>query len=225
MPGKVQGGLDPREEPPSGSRAVTVEVAPGMSVTVLEAADADAVLASALDRGADPYAAIVWPAAIAAAQRLAGRVHAGDRVLDLGAGTGLCALTAARLGARATALDHDPAALSLLEAAAALQELRVEIRRFDLAGPERLPPADLVVLADVLYERPLALVAAGRALEALRHGAGVLVSDPDRVGRTEFVGHLAAAGVPVSFEEVTVTVPGESAPARVGVAWIALDSR
>ncbi len=76
---------------------VEVPVAPRLSITVLRASDADGVLEAAVSAGSDPDAAIVWPAAVAVAGELPRRLGAGERVLDLGAGTGLCALTAARL--------------------------------------------------------------------------------------------------------------------------------
>ncbi len=199
---------------------VDVPVAPGLTVTVLRARDPEHVLEAALSVGSDPYAAIVWPAAVVVAGELPGRVRVGERVLDLGAGTGLCALTAARLGARAHALDHDPAALAAVARAAALQGVRVHTSRFDLAGPEPLPPGELAILGDVLYEPGLARAAAARALEVLRRGGRIVVGDPARVGRGPFLEELAAAGFTAEFRERTVRVPGEAAESRVGVAWI-----
>ena len=217
---RVQVGSEPEREGPAGAwHRVPIAVAPGVVVTVLEAADAERVLSDALESGSDPYAAIVWPSGIAAAGEIVRHVRPGERVLDLGAGTGLCALTAARVGARATALDHDPRALELIGRAAALQGLLVEARPFDLASADDLPPADVVVLADVLYERALARVAARRTLEVLARGGRVLVGDPERVGREDFVAELDAAGIHVHFEERWVTPPGERR-ARVGVAWL-----
>jgi len=197
-----------------------VEVAPGLTVTVFQAGDPEHVLDDAVSAGSDPYAAIVWPAALAVARELPGRVRAGERVLDLGAGTGLCALTAARLGARACALDHEPSALRAIACAAALQALAVETSHFDLFGPEPLPPGDLAVLADVLYEPALARAAAARTAEMLLRGGRVVVGDPARIGRAAFVEALAAGGIPVHFEERSVRVPGESSDSRVGVAWL-----
>ncbi len=199
---------------------LTVEVGPRLAITVLQARDPEHVLEAAVAGGSDPYAPIVWPAAIAVAAMLPGRVRAGERVLDLGAGTGLCALTAARLGADVRALDHDAAVLRAIERAAALQGLAVETARFDLRGAEPLPPGELAILADVLYEPGLARAAAARAVEMLRRGGRVVVGDPARVGRAAFVDALAREGFGVTFEERLVRPPGDAEDSRVEVAWI-----
>jgi predicted nicotinamide N-methyase len=201
-------------------RPVTLEVATGIRVTVLEAADADDLLAAALedDAGLDPYAGVLWPTALAVARALVDDVSSGDRVVDLGAGTGLAGLTAARLGARVVALDHDPFALRLIDRAAALQGLEVETRRFDLHGAEPLPPADVVVLADILYEPALARSAARRAAEAAAAGARVIVGDPGRLSRAEFLHALALLGHAPEFVETRVRLPGDPVATTVGIA-------
>lgn len=201
-------------------RRTSVRIAPdGPVVTVFEVADADAWLgAAARDPDLDPYAGILWPAAVAVATELAGDVAPGERVLDLGAGTGLCALAAARLGARAIALDHDPFALELVRHAARLQALDVETRRFDLAGAEPLPPADLVLLADLLYEPALARAAARRIAEVVRRGSRVLIGDPGRFSRDVFLSALADNDLHPVFTDVHVHLPGGERGGIVGVA-------
>lgn len=202
-------------------REVTVEVASGLELLVHEHADVDEVLAAAAGGAAvDPYAAILWPTALAVARELVGRVGAGVRVVDAGAGTGLCALTAARLGATSLALDHDVGALERIRGAAAAQGLEVATARFELFGPDPLPAADVVVFADVLYEVALARAVAGRVAEAVNRGARVVVGDPGRVGRPEFERELSRLGVNASFRDVEVRLPGERRASVVGVAWI-----
>lgn len=207
-------------------RAVRIELGDGVEVVVHERADADAVLAAAVEGAAvDPYAAILWPAAVAVARELVGRVRPDERVLDVGAGTGLCALAAARLGAEAVALDHDVGALELIRAAAAVQGVGVRTSAFDLLGPEALPAADVVAFADLLYEAELARATARRAWEAVRGGARVVVGDPGRFTRAEFVREASRLGLAVEFRDVTVRLPGERLPSVVGVAWIPGDSQ
>jgi release factor glutamine methyltransferase len=52
-----------------------------------------------------------------------GSVHAGARVLDLGTGSGVCALAAARQGAHAVGVDINPAAVRCARANALLNDL------------------------------------------------------------------------------------------------------
>ena len=60
-------------------------------------------------------------------------VARGSRVIEVGAGTGLAALAAARGGARAVATDLNPHALRLLRQRARSENLPLEVVRTDLA--------------------------------------------------------------------------------------------
>ena len=70
--------------------------------------------------------------------RFAG-IRAGDRVLDVACGTGVVALTAARLGAQATGLDLTPELIAHARENAALMELEVKFLEGDA---EALPFGD-----------------------------------------------------------------------------------
>ena len=67
------------------------------------------------------------------------RVRAGDRVLDVGCGTGVVSITAARLGAHATGLDLTPELLQRARENARISEVAVEFHEGDA---EALPFAD-----------------------------------------------------------------------------------
>src|SRR5262245_33288824 len=58
-----------------------------------------------------PYGLALWPSAIALAHELSERPLRGLRVLELGAGTGLPGIVAARLGAHVLQTDRNAAAL------------------------------------------------------------------------------------------------------------------
>lgn len=66
-------------------------------------------------------------------------VKAGDRVLDVGCGTGVVAVTAARTGAKVKGLDLSPVLLEKARANADIAELEVEFTEGDV---EHLPYAD-----------------------------------------------------------------------------------
>ena len=128
--------LAPPLTPPrvSGRGAGWVEVAVQLdevSLTVLEGdiSMQDELVDSALtvdDSAADedPYGVVLWPAAQAVARELVALtdgsgeplLRSGSVLLELGAGTGLCSIAAASVGA--TALATDPATESAMEATA-----------------------------------------------------------------------------------------------------------
>ena len=64
------------------------------------------------------------------------RIREGQAVLDLACGTGVVAVTAARLGARVSALDLSPALLEHARRHAALADVKIDFREGDV---EALP--------------------------------------------------------------------------------------
>jgi predicted nicotinamide N-methyase len=144
---------------------------------------------------------------------------AGRAVLDVASGSGLVAIAAAKAGARSVLAgdidDHALAAIALNAAANAVPEVRP--CRMDLAAGDPADASDadrpgtsacgtpagdggpdVVLAADVFYQRDLAALALRFLRAARRAGAEVLAADPGRafVPR-ESLTALAAYQVPV----------------------------
>jgi SAM-dependent methyltransferase len=84
-----------------------------------------------------PLEAFTTPSAAQLVKRAG--IHAGQRVLDVACGTGVVAITAARLGAQVTGLDLTPELLERARENAGIAEVSVEWREGDA---EKLPFAD-----------------------------------------------------------------------------------
>jgi predicted nicotinamide N-methyase len=150
-----------------------------------------------------PYWAFAWPGGQALARELLDRPERvrGRRVLDVGAGGGIAAIAAAMAGAtRAMAAEIDRFALAALAINAA--ENGVDVAIFDGDPIGRLDiDADVVLIGDLCYERPLA----ERVVPWLRRLAGagveVLLADPGRayVPRDGLI-ELARHTVPTSLD-------------------------
>jgi predicted nicotinamide N-methyase len=129
-----------------------------------------------------PFWAAAWPGGQVLARYVLDEpaVVEGRQVLDLGSGSGLVAVAAARAGAAAVvASEIDPFGITAIGLNARLNGVSgIEVVGDLLAGPA---PADAVVLAgDVCYdramtERVLPFLDAARA-----RGCDVLVGDPGR---------------------------------------------
>ncbi len=132
-----------------------------------------------------PFWAFAWAGGQALARYVLDNpaLVAGRTVLDLGAGSGLVAIAAARAGAaRVIANDVDPMAEAAIGVNVALNDLTpgsvaIETRdRLDDPGPG----ADVVLVGDVFYERETADRLYRFLDRALDTGADVLIGDPGR---------------------------------------------
>ncbi|MER9108290.1 methyltransferase [Mesorhizobium sp. M0848] len=129
-----------------------------------------------------PYWAYVWAGGAVIARHILDHPQtvAGRRVLDLGAGSGLVGIAAAKAGAReviAAEIDRNGVAALALNAAAngvAITVIGDDITR----GP---PPAvDLVLAGDVFYSQGVADRVMPFFERCLNAGIEVLVGDPSR---------------------------------------------
>jgi predicted nicotinamide N-methyase len=190
---------------PPGAASDLVEetfVLAGRAVRVLRPRDADAVLDDVLaedDPGDDrlPYWAELWPSGVALARALETRPLAGRRVLELGCGLGLVAVTAALAGASVLAVDRSPEATAFAAANAAHNgvTLQVAVCAFEEPGPLLAgAPWDLVLAADVLYEPRNVPVLLGLLPRLVDNRGEVWLADPGREMLDTFLAGLAEAG-------------------------------
>src|SRR3954451_23430675 len=103
-----------------------------------------------------PYWSVLWRSGVALARELDGVPLRGLRVVELGCGLAVPSIAAARGGAAVLATDACPDALPLAERNANANDVRIETATVDWAEPGDLverAPFDLVLAADVLYER------------------------------------------------------------------------
>jgi SAM-dependent methyltransferase len=118
------------------------------------------------------------------------RIRAGQTVLDVGCGTGVAALTAARAGAKAWGLDLSPALLEHANRHAALAGLKIDFREGDVeALPYENFTFDVVISQFGHMFAPRPDVAVGEMLRVLKPGGTIAFSTwpPEH-----FVGQLFA---------------------------------
>ena len=178
----------------------TVDVTLGGSTVHLEKPRNADDLISEADFAQDerlPYWADLWPASVVLADHvlreraLLGAVPDGPRptALELGCGLGLVTLAAQRAGYLVTATDYYDDALRF----AARNTLRhtgerPSTRLVDWrALPDDLGTFDLVLAADVLYERAYAAFVADAIARALAPTGRALVADQGRVALEDFL--------------------------------------
>jgi predicted nicotinamide N-methyase len=142
-----------------------------------------------------PYWAELWPSGLALARHVAQLELDGLRVLELGCGLGLPALTAALRGADILATDWAEDAIELVHRNAERNGVFIHAARVRWSDPEpllRAAPWDLVLGADLLYE--------ARNAEQLAElipklGGELLLAEPGRPYAEEFLERFRAEPV------------------------------
>jgi predicted nicotinamide N-methyase len=134
-----------------------------------------------------PYWAVLWRSGVALARELDGVALRGLRVLELGCGLAVPSLAAARAGATVLATDACAEALTLVARNATANDVRIETAIVDWTKPDvllRRAPFDMVLAADVLYER----ASVAPLLSLLPRLAGqAWLADPGRPAAEAFV--------------------------------------
>lgn len=129
-----------------------------------------------------PYWAFAWAGGQALARYILDNAgpFAGRRVIDIGAGSGIGAIAAAKTGAAAVAAsDIDALAVAAIGLNAAANGVTIVATADDWLGGHA-PTADIVLVGDLFYERALAEQVIAFVRAAAARGSLVLVGDPRR---------------------------------------------
>ena len=129
----------------------------------------------------EPFWAFCWPGGQALARHILDHPNLvrGRRVLDFGAGSGLCAIAAMRAGASAcTAADIDPTAQVAIALNAEINGVHLDVTGEDLAGT--IGAWDVVLVGDMFYDADISRQVLPWLEDLARNGATVLIGDPDR---------------------------------------------
>ncbi|HEU4642878.1 MAG TPA: methyltransferase domain-containing protein [Gemmatimonadaceae bacterium] len=172
---------------------------PGLSLELLKPRSAEELI-SEEDFAVDerlPYWAEIWPSSLVLASRLLEERGSGRRLLELGCGVGVVSTAALAAGFDVLATDYYDDALRFTRLNAWLATGREpEARHVDWrAFPPDLGRFDVVVAADVLYERPYARLVAEAVERTLAPHGVALVADPGRIAAEEFVRTCGALGL------------------------------
>ena len=162
------------------------------------------------ERDAPPFWAFPWAGGQALARYVLDHpgTVCGRRVLDVASGSGLVAIAAAKAGAASVvAGDIDQNAVTAIGINSPANGVTVDCETFDLAADDTRG-AELILAADVFYQRELAGLALRFLTGAARSGADVLVADPGRA-------FLPAASLtPLTSYEVPVLTVLEDVPVK-----------
>jgi predicted nicotinamide N-methyase len=149
-----------------------------------------------------PFWAVPWPAGVAIARVLldAPVWARGRRVLDVGVGGGVVAIAAAMVGASTSVgVDVDPWALRVARLAARANRVTIRLVARDLSEEDPDEPPDLILAADLEYEKGRAPLIRARLDALVATGAVLLAADAGRTFfKTEGLRPVASFDVPVS---------------------------
>ena len=144
-----------------------------------------------------PYWAELWDSAIGIGRNLANRrdqFSAGPSVLDLGCGMGLAGTVAAALGGHVLFADLEPPALLLARLNSLAWRRRVRARQLNWQTDRLDERFDLILGADILYERKQWDVLEPFWRAHLTPGGTVLLGEPGRQTGDLFIDWITPRG-------------------------------
>lgn len=175
----------------------------GPDLKIIAVADQSALVAASARFVEVPFGLVVWDSArVMAAALAAGAIEvAGQRVLELGCGTGLAGIAAARVGGVVTQTDCEPAALALTQRNAAANGVATQVALLDWRARVGRERYDVILGADVLYDHDTHGALAEVFAERLSPGGIVWLTDPRRPRTAGFWADLMARGWGVTRRE------------------------
>jgi predicted nicotinamide N-methyase len=146
-----------------------------------------------------PYWAEIWPAAVTLSHVLVEQMDiAGKSVIELGAGVGMASVAAARKGARVLATDYSTEALKFVHYNALRNGVQLETGRLDWRMVMTDEKFDIVIAADVLYERVNLLPIVTAIDTLLAKGGSAYIADPRRRLAEQFLELVGENGFRIS---------------------------
>ena len=158
-----------------------------------------------------PYWADLWPAARLLATTMLEQRANNRNLLELGCGLGLATAAAVRAGFRVTATDYYEDALHMARFnSARVNGIEPTVRMVDWrALPPDLGQFDVVMAADVLYERPYGTLVAAAIAATLKPDGEAWITDPGRSGLDAFLEQATVHGLRVASREEFPYAEGE----------------
>jgi len=183
-------------------RVVIGSGGPQRDVVLRKPANADHLISEA-DYVMDerlPYWADLWPSARVLAGALLEMQGDGRTLLEMGCGLGLDTLAAMAAGFTVTATDYYEDAIHIARLNASRNvghEPRVRMVNWR-AWPDSLGTFDVVMAADVLYEKEYATLVGDCIARALAPHGEAIIADPGRLALPAFLEHLGQIGLRVA---------------------------
>jgi ETFB lysine methyltransferase len=154
-----------------------------------------------------PYWAELWPSAIALARwTLETPGLRGQKVLELGCGVGLGGITAARAGGDVTMTDYEDDALlfARYNVATNVGSPLPIVRHLDWRSPDGIGTYDVILGADIVYERRNFTPLLSLFRRVLSPAGCVMMTEPDRSIGRDFFAAASAGGFLLERRTTTV---------------------
>jgi predicted nicotinamide N-methyase len=162
-----------------------------------------------------PFWAELWDSAMGVAQVLErrGEKLAGKRVLDLGCGQGLTGTVASACGAIVLFADLESPALMFARLNSLPWTNQIRTRQLNWRTDQLNEKFDLIIGADILYEKPQWPFLESFWQRHLADGGSILLGEPGRQTGDEFIEDLP--GGLWHFDQTEEAVSGRKKPIRV----------